>query len=145
MSTILERSAKAHAILADIRAILQDVPLGTYKTQVGLQLRESMFVNGVLFNSEVWQGLNTADITMLDTVDHKVMNVICAGHAKTASEFYYLETGTIPLKYLIASRRILYLKNILSRSDEELIKRVYTAQRSTTLLKVILLNLSGRT
>ena len=88
-----------------------------------------MFVNGVLFNSEVWQGLNTADITMLDTVDHKVMNVICAGHAKTASEFYYLETGTIPLKYLIASRRILYLKNILSRSDEELIKRVYTAQR----------------
>ena len=56
MSTILDRSARAHTILADIRAILQDVPLGKYKLQVGLQLRESMFVNGVLFNSEVWQG-----------------------------------------------------------------------------------------
>ena len=56
MSTILDRSARAHAILADMRAILQDVPLGKYKLQVGLQLRESMFVNGVLFNSEVWQG-----------------------------------------------------------------------------------------
>ena len=31
ISTILEISAKAHAILADIRATLQDVPLRKYK------------------------------------------------------------------------------------------------------------------
>ena len=47
MSNILERSAKAHSILADILAILQDFPLWKYKVQVGLQLSDSMFVNGV--------------------------------------------------------------------------------------------------
>ena len=75
MSTILDRSARAHTILADIRAILQDVPLGKYKIQAVLQLRESMFVNGVLFNSKVWQGLYSADIKMLETVDHQLMKI----------------------------------------------------------------------
>ena len=60
---IAERSAKAHAILAGIRAILRDVPLGKYKTQTGLQLRQAMFANGVLYNSEVWQGLGEANIS----------------------------------------------------------------------------------
>ena len=50
---IIEMSAKAYAILAEIRAILTDVPLGKYRTEVGLELRQAMFVNGVLYNSEV--------------------------------------------------------------------------------------------
>ena len=53
---ILERSTKAYAIFAEIKAILNDVPLGKYRVEAGLHLRQSMFLNGVLFNSEVWQG-----------------------------------------------------------------------------------------
>ena len=62
---ILERSTKAYAILAEIRAILNDVPLGKYRVEAGLQLRQAMFLNGVLYNSEVWQGLDVTDLTML--------------------------------------------------------------------------------
>ena len=61
---IHDRSARAYAVLAEIRAILTDVPLGKYRTEVGLLLRQSMFVNGVLFNCEAWQGLNSTDITI---------------------------------------------------------------------------------
>ena len=57
--TIIERTAKAYATLAEIRAILADVPLGKYETEIGLELRQAMSVNAVLFNSEVWQGLNS--------------------------------------------------------------------------------------
>ena len=89
---IPERSAKAYAILSEIRAILTDVPLGKYRTEVGLLLRQAMFINGVLFNCESWQGLCTTDITLLEKVDHQVMKVICDGHSKTPTEFYYLET-----------------------------------------------------
>ena len=35
-ATLVEICAKAYAILADIRAIIQDVPLDKYKTQAGL-------------------------------------------------------------------------------------------------------------
>ena len=91
-----------------------------------------MFLNGVLYNSEVWQGLNSTDITMLENVDHQLLRVICNGHAKTATEFLYLETATLPLKYIIASRRIMYLHNVLSREEGELVKRVYKAQKENT-------------
>ena len=48
---LLDRTTKAHAILSEIWAILTDVPLGKYRTEIGLQLRQAMFVNGLLFNS----------------------------------------------------------------------------------------------
>ena len=84
----------------------------------------------MLFNSEVWQGMNSTDITMLETIDHQLMKVICNGHAKTPSEFYYLDTAAITINHVIASRRVLYLHNIMNRSEGELVKRVYTAQRN---------------
>ena len=125
---ILERAARAYAILSEIRAILADVPLGKYKTEIGLQLRQSMFVNGVMFNSETWQGLGSTDITMLEVVDHKLMDVICNGHSKTPTEFYYLETGTLPIKNVLASRRIMFLHTILGRDKDEITRRVLEAQ-----------------
>ena len=62
MINIIKRRAKAYAIFAEIRAILEDVPLGKYRTQIGLQLRQAMFVNGVLFYTEVWHGLKHKDL-----------------------------------------------------------------------------------
>ena len=129
--TILERTTKAYAILSEIRAILNDVPLGKYRVEAGLQLRQAMFLNGVLYNSEVWQGLDSTDLTMLQNVDHQLMRVICHNaHSKTPVEFLYLETAAQPLKNVISSRRIMYLHNILSRNSDELVKRVFDAQKN---------------
>ena len=75
-----------------------------------------MFVNVV--STTVKCG--TADIAMLDHVDRKLLKVIFSSHAKTASEFFYLETSALPLKYIIASMRIMYLQNILNREKAEL-------------------------
>ena len=91
-----------------------------------------MFVNGVLYNGEVWQGLRATDLTLLENIDHQLMSIICDGHSKTPVEFYYLETATQPLKSIVASRRILYLHHILSRNNEELIRRVFNAQKDNT-------------
>ena len=63
----MERRTKAYAILAEIRAILSDVPLGKFRTEIGLQLRQAMFVNGVMYNSEVWHNINSTDIALLET------------------------------------------------------------------------------
>ena len=46
---ISQRCIKAFSILAEIREIMQDVPLGKYKVKIGLQLRQAMFLNGVLY------------------------------------------------------------------------------------------------
>ena len=90
---IKERQIKAYAITAEIRAILEEVPLGKYRTEIGLQLRQAMFVNGVLFNLEVWPKLTVADITMLETVDHHLIRCICNSHAKTIFVFGNLSSA----------------------------------------------------
>ena len=126
---LLERRAKAYAIFAEIRAILEDVPLGKYRIQTGLQLRQAMFVNGVLFNSKVWHGLNSTDLAMLSVVDHQILRFIIGAHAKTATEFLYLETSALPLSFIVASIRMIYLQDILKRDQKELLRRVYKAQK----------------
>ena len=61
------------------------------------------------------------------------MKGLTASHAKIPIPALYLETGQVPVGYILACRRILYLQNILHRSDEELIKKVYLAQRADTI------------
>ena len=41
----------------------------------------------------------------------------------------YLETGTIPIKWVIAQRRINFLKHIVTRNEKELIRKIYSAQK----------------
>ena len=57
------------------------------------------------------------------------MRFIAGAHSKTPSEFLYLETATIPLRYTLMIRRMLYFQTIVTRSEMELIRRVYNAQR----------------
>ena len=68
------------------------------------------------------------NIEELEVVDRQLMRHIIGAHAKAPVEFLYLETGVIPLQHVISCRRLLYLKNILQREDNELIKRIYKAQ-----------------
>jgi hypothetical protein len=49
----------------------------------------------------------------------------------TPKEFLYLELGALPIKWILAQRRINFLKQILSRNDSELIKKVLVAQKNS--------------
>ena len=55
------------------------------------------------------------------------------GHSKTSLELLYLETGVIPIRYIIKARRLAYLRNILNKDKNELISRVYFAQKRKPL------------
>ena len=130
MKTFSYRHVKVVASFSAIVAILQDIPLGKYRTEIGLELRQAMFINSVLFNSETWHGLKESDITKLNIVNHQLLRFICNSHAKTPVEFLYLETGAIPLSFIISSRRLNYLQTIVTRENEELTKIVYLARKS---------------
>ena len=132
-ANLAARLAKAVASFSVIRAILEDIPLGTYRTQVGLELRMALFVNSVLFNCETWHSLTESDLKNLKLIDHQLLRYICSAQAKTPLEFLFLETGSLSLSHIISSRRMNYLFEIITRADSELIKRVYTAQKHDTL------------
>ena len=82
-----------------------------------------MLINGILYNSEAWHGVTNAHIVKLEQLDESLLRGILNAHRRTAKEFLYLETGAIPIRYILAQRRINYLRHIYSREDKELIKK----------------------
>ena len=130
--TIEDRRNKGYGIVSEILAILEDIPLGRFKMEIGLMLRQAMLINGILFNSESWHSVSETEYRMLEAVDEQLLRALVKGHSKTTLEFLYLEAGVIPLRYVIASRRLLYHQVILQREDDELTKRIYQAQKDDT-------------
>ena len=48
---------------------------------------------------------------------------------RTNRVIYYLETGKIPITFIIAKQRLMYLWHLLSRDTEKLIRKVYDIQK----------------
>ena len=56
---------------------------------------------------------------------HAGIKGLISAHDKAPVDHLYLETAALPIPYILISRRIIYLKNILEREDEEITKKVY--------------------
>ena len=55
---IEKRKSKGYSITSNVLAIVNDIPLGHWKIQAGLSLRQAMLLNGILFNSEMVNNTN---------------------------------------------------------------------------------------
>ena len=128
-ATIDSRKSKGQGIVANISSIINEIPFGKHRVEVGLRLREAMLLNGMLFNSEVWHGVTNAQIASLEAVDQTLLRGILNAKKGTPNHFLYLETGTLPIHWVLAQRRINFLRHLYSRNDEELIKKVFKAQK----------------
>ena len=127
-ATIDDRISKGWGILSEIKAIINEVPLGKYKVEIGLQLRQAMLVNGLLYNSEAWHSVNLNDLASLEKIDEALLRFLLNSHAKAPLESLYMESGAIPMRFIVASRRLNFLQTILKRDEEELTRRVFMAQ-----------------
>ena len=96
---------------------------------MGLKLRQAMLINGILFNSEVWHGVTDDHVKALEKVDEHLLRSLLQCHAKTPLEFLFLETGSVPIRFIISSRRLIYLQTILRRDEEEITKRIFIEQQ----------------
>ena len=104
---------KGFAIVAEILAILEEIPLGKHKMEIGLQLRQAMLLNGMLYISEAWHSITEEEIKLLEKVDEHLLRSLVKGHSKSPKEFLFLESGATPIRLLISCRRLLYLHTIL--------------------------------
>ena len=105
---IKSRISKGYGIIAEIMSIVNEIPFGSHQLEVAIELREAMLINGVLTNSEVCYGLTEQEIKDLEKLDEHLIRQIMKGHSKTTIESLYLETGILPIKYIIISRRLSY-------------------------------------
>ena len=80
--TIKLRKLKGYSYISNIRALLSDMPFGHSRVQVGLMLRDAMFVNGVLTNCEAWHSISKKNIEELEVMDRSLIRYILGAHAK---------------------------------------------------------------
>ena len=122
------RRSKGVGIVEQILKILGGTIYGPYYFEVGLILRQSLFVNSVLTNSESWYGLKETKIEQLEQVDEMLLRKLLEVGQGCPKEMLFLETGSWPLRYIIMSRRLMFLHYILNEDKKSLIYRCLEAQ-----------------
>ena len=130
---IAERYNRGIGLVNHIISMLKEVHFGRYYFEMALLFRNSILINGMLFSIEALYGLKSKHLEMLEGCDKYFFRKIFNAHSKTAIEAFYIETGTLPLRFAIIARRLMFFWNILNKSDSELAKQVYEAQRVAPL------------
>ena len=116
-------------VLSQIFSILLEVSLGNKYIDLGVVLRETILLSKMLLSAESWQKLFQYQIERLEEVDLAFFRQLFNAHSKTGTEFYYSESGTIPIPIKISVRRLMYWWHIVKVNRSELISRVYSAQK----------------
>ena len=88
------RFNKGLGISAQVNAMTNQIALGSHHFKIGLLLRNTNLINGILFNSEVWYGLRKKDIAKLEKVDEIFLRNLLNAHSKTSIEALYTENNS---------------------------------------------------
>ena len=125
---IAARIKKGHGIIKQICSIVEELFFGRFYFLVAKTLRESLFVNSILLNSEVWYNLTEANIISLEKLDNILLRKILETGQSVSTAFLHLELGTVPLRFIIKTRRIIFLQYILKQKESSLLSQFLNSQ-----------------
>ena len=127
---IINRYNKGIAKTNEIISILREVSLGPHYFQAAILFRNSILLSSLLCSTEVLIGITKTHIEKLEHVDRTFFKRLFEVPRSTAIESFYLESAAIPIRFLLIQRRLMYYWAILARPDNDLVKRVFNAQKS---------------
>ena len=127
--TIEDRRNKGWGKISTIIGILSEVQMGSNKLEAGILMREAILISGLLFSAETWSGVTEKHLARLEVVDNSLLVRLTGGHSKCASEYNYLETGSLKLRHHLTYLRLLYHHHILTRDKNETISKIYYNQK----------------
>ena len=122
------RVGKGLGIISQIMNMLEAVSFGKYFFQIAMTLRETMFLNGVLTNAEIWYNLKKSEIEEFEELDRCLLRKIFGTQISCPKEALHLESGTISVGTLIKSRRIKYLHYLVKENQASMLSQVFHAQ-----------------
>ena len=125
---VKKRVGKGLGIVTQIMNMLEFVNLGEFYFETAILLRESILINGMLTNSEIWYSLKKEEIKELENVDMTLLKKIFKVPFSTPSEAYFLELGILSLETIIKKRRIIYFHYLVTRQDEEMLHSFFITQ-----------------
>ena len=125
---ITDRHNKGMGTANQILCLLKDVHFGQYYFEMTSLFRNSMLINGILFSLEALNGISMQHIEQLEACDKYLLCESLNAISTTATEAFYLETGFLPIRFILMARRLIFYWTILNKPETELIKQVFLAQ-----------------
>ena len=127
---IASRKNKGIGLVNEISALLVEIMAGSEHFELATLLRNSCLVSSMIFNCEAWYKLTLKQIKLLEREDEHLMRKVLGCPSKTPKHLMYFELGWLPLRFIIQSRRLNFLKYILNQKETSLVKQVYNEQKS---------------
>ena len=131
-SNIEKRVKKGYEKIKQIFNYLDDICFGKFHFVVANIFRETLFLSSLLLNSEAWYSIDKKSIEELEKVDNILLKKILELPSSTPAAFVHLELGTLPIRYVIMTRRLLFLQYILKEKGDSLIHSFLVAQMEDT-------------
>ena len=108
--------------------ILKEVSVGQHYFVIATLLRNSMLMNSILLNVEVWFSITTEEKNKFKTIDKLFIRKVLETPSSTPASALYLECGIIPIQFIILARRVMYLHYLLSLNEDDMLFKVFKAQ-----------------
>ena len=112
----------------EIMNMLEKVSLGHEYFKIALLLRESIFLNSILTNADIWYGLDKSDIKRLEDLDLSLLRNFLNVPCTVPAEGVYLELGCLNIETIIKARRLVYLHYLLKQEESSMVYQVFITQ-----------------
>ena len=126
--SITSRRNRVAGLKNEIHAPLMEMMAGDGHFVMATLLRNSCLVSSMIFNCESWYGLTLKQVKILEREDENLMRKVLGCPSKTHIHLMYLELGWLPIRFIIQSRRLNFLKYILDQKETSLVKQVFNEQ-----------------
>ena len=126
--TISHRVSLGNGALAHIRSILDNISLGRHYFKTAFLLRESFFLNGILFSSEAWYGITEEEIDQLEKLDIQLLRYIFEVPHSVPVVSLYLESGCVRIRNIIRARRLNFLHYLANMKKDEMLYKFFKCQ-----------------
>ena len=125
---VAQRTQKGTGIICQIMKVIRTVNFGYHTVEIAILMRESILLNGILTNIEVWHNITNSEIQELEKIDrHFLQKVLCVPKSVPIAALY-LETGLLPISVIIKVRRLNYFHTILTGPSNGMLFKVFKTQ-----------------
>ena len=117
-----------------ILSMLKEISFGFYYFEMAMLFRTTILINGMLCSSEALHGITNSHINQLESVDTMFFKTIFSTPGSTPAAAFYLETGAVPMRFLLKGRRLMFLWTILQKDNNELVRGAIKIENRENLI-----------
>ena len=125
---VADRVNKGKSIIITALSLCNDITLGHHSVRSAITVYNSVFLHGILFNSQAWSDITQTQMSELQTIQLKFLKRIVQAPSSTSNSFTYLELGILPVQYEFDKRQLSFLHHITHMDPNQPLSQIQHQQ-----------------